>query len=246
MTKLCLEELEARTAPTVTAVNQSFLTTPQTPTSLEVLQQDNAASNEPVALLSVGAVAPSGPTLTQNADSSLTFASASTGTYTFPYTITGAQQAIFPGPYTYSGANNGVAVSGSTAVVGAQGAAYVYTSSGTGWTLQQVLTAPNNGITETTQFFGWSVAISGDTIVVGAYGQYVGNNPQGAAFVYTRSGTTWSLGQELTATDGTSGAGFGYSVAIETTTVVVGAAGQSGPSPTGAAYVYARSGTTWS
>jgi hypothetical protein len=146
MTKLWLEELESRTAPTVTAVNQSFLTTPQTPTSLEVLQQDNAASHEPVALLSVGPLSPSGPTLTQNADGSLAFNSTNTGTYTSNYTITGAQQVGFPRPFVYSGANNGVAVSGNTAVVGVQGAAYVYTSSNTGWSLQQVLTAPNNGV----------------------------------------------------------------------------------------------------
>jgi hypothetical protein len=91
------------------------------------------------------------------------------------------------------------------------------------------------------------VAISGDTIVVGAYEQLLstGSAP-GAVFVYARSGTTWSLQQELTAADGTSYAGFGYSVALDTNTLVVGAAGQSGPSPPGAAYVFTRSGTTWS
>jgi hypothetical protein len=118
--RLWLEILEPRAVPTVTAVNESFSTIPNTPTVLNVLQPDTVASNEPVSLLSVSAVSPSGPTLTQNADGSLTFTSAATGTYTFDQTITGTQQEMT--------ANNGgsgtefgqsVAISGNTAVVGA-------------------------------------------------------------------------------------------------------------------------------
>ena len=68
--------------------SQTFTTTPNVPTALEVLQADSIASGEPVTLASASAVSPSGPTLVQNADGSLAFASANTGTYTFTQTIT--------------------------------------------------------------------------------------------------------------------------------------------------------------
>ena len=90
-------------------------------------------------------------------------------------------------------------------------------------------------------FFGGSVAISGTTAVVGAEGS---NSGTGAAYVFVRSGTTWSQQTELTASDGAAGDEFGASVAISGTTVVVGAFGKN--SKAGAAYVFVRSGTTWS
>ena len=90
---LTLEALETRTVPTLlTAVPQTFTTYPNAPTSLEVLQADSIASGEPVTLAPGGLVSPSwatGPTLTQNADGSLTFTSSNTGTYTFTHSIEG-------------------------------------------------------------------------------------------------------------------------------------------------------------
>jgi hypothetical protein len=88
--------------------------------------------------------------------------------------------------------------------------------------------------------FGWSVAISGSTAVVGADTP----NGTGAAYVFVRSGTTWSQQAELTASDGTSNDEFGRSVAISGDTAMVGAHAKN--SATGAAYVFVRSGTTWS
>jgi hypothetical protein len=89
--------------------------------------------------------------------------------------------------------------------------------------------------------FGWSVAISGATAVVGADTK---NSGTGAAYVFTRSGSTWSQQAKLTASDAAAGDNFGFSVAISMDTVVVGADAKS--SNTGAAYVFTRSGTTWS
>jgi nucleoside-specific outer membrane channel protein Tsx len=137
-----------------------------------------------------------------------------------------------------------VAISGSTAVVGepyknnGTGAAYVFVRSGTTWSQQAELTA-SDGTTD--DFLGWSVAISGSTVVVG---ESTCCSATGAAYVFVRSGTTWSQQAELTASDGTFDDGFGHRVAISGDTVLVGALGKN--SATGAAYVFVRSGTTWS
>jgi uncharacterized protein (TIGR03437 family) len=90
--------------------------------------------------------------------------------------------------------------------------------------------------------FGRSVAVSGDTLVVGASGDDIGaNNNQGSAYVFVRSGGVWSFQQKLTANDGVTGDGFGRSVAISGDTVAV-----SSFSGNGSAYVFVRSGGVWS
>jgi FG-GAP repeat len=136
-----------------------------------------------------------------------------------------------------------VAVSGGTAVVGADGtsgtgAAYVFTRSGTTWSQRAELADP--GATAGDDF-GYSVALSGPAAVVGAPGSGSGT---GAAYVFTRSGTTWPQQAGLTAPDGAAGDYFGWSVAISGTTAVVGADGND--SFTGAAYVFTGLGGTWS
>ena len=147
-----------------------------------------------------------------------------------------------------------VAVDGDTAVVGAfnhqvgsnvqQGAAYVFTQSGTTWTLQQKLTASDGAEFNA---FGGSVAVSGNTVLIGAVGHQVGpNGDQGAAYVFTWNGTAWTQQQELTASDGAVDDYFGASVALDGDTAVVGAYDhQVGPDALGAAYVFTRAGTTW-
>jgi Phosphoesterase family/FG-GAP repeat len=138
-----------------------------------------------------------------------------------------------------------VAISGSTAVVGAEGtnfstgAAYVFVRSGSTWSQQATLTAVGGASQDE---FGGTVAISGSTVVVGAFGA---NSDAGAAYVFTRSGTTWSQQAELTPTGGVPDGAFGGSVAISGPTVVVGAPGYDGTG-TGAAYVFTGSGATWS
>ena len=89
---------------------------------------------------------------------------------------------------------------------------------------------------------GFSVAISGSTVVVGApWATVNGHSQQGEAYVFTQSGTTWTQAAELTASDGHSNDGFGYSVAISGNTVVVG----SDILLKGAAYVFAKPGSGW-
>ncbi len=146
-----------------------------------------------------------------------------------------------------------VAIAGETIIAGAyslensgpnsRGAAYVLTRTGTTWTEQQKLLA-SDGVTDDN--FGRSVAIEGDTAVVGAFGV---NNDAGAAYVFVRSGTTWTEQQKLTASDGAAGDGFGGygGVDISGNTIVVGAEQDDVGTNNnqGSAYVFVRSGTTW-
>ena len=148
------------------------------------------------------------------------------------------------------------------------GAAYVFIRSAGGWTQQAYLKASN---TEAFDQFGASVAISGSTVVIGAPGEdsnatgvngdQVNDNAfaAGAAYVFVRSGTTWSQQAYLKASNTGTSDRFGVSVAIATNTVVIGASGEdSGANgingdqvsnaalDSGAAYVFLRGGTVWS
>ena len=158
-------------------------------------------------------------------------------------------------PFNHFG--NEVAVSGDTAVIGAPkmhqsaftgaGAAYVFTRVGDSWTEQAKLTASDGAPGDR---FGWSVAISGETIVVGAMWDDVGANvDQGSAYVFTRTAGTWSEQAKLTASGGVARAEFGIGVAVSGDDVVVGAmsfADDLGVPPQGSAHVFVRSGGRWS
>ena len=149
-----------------------------------------------------------------------------------------------------------IAISGDTAVVGAlarnvgenaqQGAVYVFMRAGATWTQQQELTA-SDGAAE--DLFGAAVALSGDTLLIGASNG--ARQGPGAAYVFTRFGVTWTQQQKLTASDSTNNGLFGDSVALDGDTAVVGAPAQpfdsaaDAPGP-GAAYVFTRSAATWS
>ena len=91
--------------------------------------------------------------------------------------------------------------------------------------------------------FGNSVAVSGDRMVVGANADDDSGDESGSAYVFVRSGGVWSQDAKLTASDGTAGDDFGYSVAISGTTVVIGAP-LSG-NATGSAYVFVRTDSGW-
>lgn len=104
--------------------------------------------------------------------------------------------------------------------------------------LEQTLSA---GDLQTSDQYGYSVAIDRDTAIVGArHHTWTAGTRAGAAYVYVRSGAGWALQAKLTASDATAEDSFGFSVAIDGDTAVVGAQGAS------AAYVFARSGATWS
>ena len=123
--------------------------------------------------------------------------------------------------------------------------AVVQSTSAPPWTFEQKFTADNAG---PNTYFGTSVAVEGDTVVVGADSATVGTNTyQGAAYVFQRQGNSWVQVQELTASDGAAGDQFGYRVAIAGDTIVVGAFTATVDSNynQGAAYIFTRAGDTW-
>ncbi|MCK6456693.1 MAG: thrombospondin type 3 repeat-containing protein [Phycisphaerae bacterium] len=132
---------------------------------------------------------------------------------------------------------------------------------------QAYLKASNTNVNDQ---FGWSVAVSGDTVVVGApfedssatgvNGDGADNSvlDSGAAYVFVRSGTTWSQQAYLKASNTDANDQFGYSVAVSGDTAVVGAyfedssaTGVNGneadnsATDSGAAYVFVRGGGVW-
>ena len=127
------------------------------------------------------------------------------------------------------GGGSGGDVGGGTAVV---------------WQQVAKLTAPDAAAQDA---FGTTVAISDDTLIVGASNH---NNRTGAAYVYTRAGTSWFLQSEVTATDAVASSDFGIAVALSGDTAVVGASGVGSTIPfltqSGAAYVFERTGSQWS
>jgi hypothetical protein len=147
-----------------------------------------------------------------------------------------------------------MAMNGNTLVVGARfdgttasqaGAAYVYVLSGGNWTQQAVLLAPDGALADK---FGYSVAISENTIIVGAYNDDSPLSNAGSAYVFIRSGTFWTFQQKLTASDAAADDQFGIAVAISGPTAFVGAnfSDQPGNSEAGAVYRYTLSGAVWS
>ncbi len=109
---------------------------------------------------------------------------------------------------------------------------------------QQAELTPADGAAS--DMFGHSVALSGDTALVGAYGHATaGRADVGAVYIFTRSGTSWTQQAELTDPGGTAYDMFGSSVALSGDTALVAAPDETAGGLPGAAYVYVRSGTTW-
>jgi len=93
-------------------------------------------------------------------------------------------------------------------------------------------------------WFGFSVAVSGNTMVVGAPDDDVRT---GSAYVFTGSGDGWSEAAKLAASDGDTNDIFGNSVAVSGATIVIGARfDDDNGSNSGSVYVFTRSGDGWS
>ncbi len=144
-----------------------------------------------------------------------------------------------------------IAIDGNRAVVGVpgdslgvdwlQGSAYVFVREPGGWVVEAKLVAGDAGYRD---LHGMAVAISGDTVLVGAPYQTVDGMPyRGSAYVYTRSGGTWTEQAKLVASDGATQHTFGRAVALAGDTALVTA--PAGGDGLGAAYLYTRQGTTW-
>ena len=143
-----------------------------------------------------------------------------------------------------------VAIDGDTVVVGASfrytgnytnpGSAYIFTRSGTTWTQQAKLTPSDGRVVDLNieDFFGEAVAVKGDTVVVGT--EYADNT--GAAYLFERTGSSWTETTKLA-----RGGNFGVAVALDTTTLVVGAEGDALGTQwsAGAVYLFEQSNTGW-
>jgi hypothetical protein len=137
---------------------------------------------------------------------------------------------------------------GATAAVGAPndngntGAVYVFQRSGSTWSQPRPKIAPATG----TLFFGFALALppSGGTLLAGA----IGDTSTGGAYIFTRSQLTgaWSQQARLLPADAAGNPGFGGAVALAAsgTTAVIGGRNDNGNA--GAAFVFTRSGATWS
>lgn len=131
-----------------------------------------------------------------------------------------------------------VAISGDYAIVGARhggfdsGSAYIYLTTGSGWTHQAKLNASDK---QGFDHFGQAVSIDGDYAIVGAPDG--GDTHQGHAYIFHRSGSSWTEQAELTAADATDYGSFGGSVSISGDYVIIGAAKT--------AYIFHRTGSSW-
>jgi len=160
----------------------------------------------------------------------------------------------------YFGDSVALAADGSTALIGAAGAdgpsaeragsAYVFTRSESGWSRQAKLVADDG---DRSDGFGHSVGLSGDgsTALIGADDAEDPNGSDaGSAYVFTRTGGSWSQGAKLTADDGDPDDEFGSSVALadDGSTALIGADNDEDPngSEAGSAYVFTRSEGGWS
>jgi len=137
---------------------------------------------------------------------------------------------------------------GETAVIGAPGepagagagAVYLFSESISGWQ-EQDRVSPTGGAR-----FGASLKLDGERFIAGAPETEVnGETKRGAAYVYARDGQSWSLEQELTAAEGKPYDLFGHSVALDGVTAAAGAPGDLSTT-VGSAYLFRRSGSTWS
>jgi hypothetical protein len=148
-----------------------------------------------------------------------------------------------------------VAIAGNSAIVGApadtigtslrQGSTIVFVRSGSTWQQQERLIAADGAADDQ---FGTSVGLFGNTAIVGSNGDDIGSNAaQGSAYIFARSGTTWSFQAKLLASDGSAGDQFGHSVGISNETAIVGSPRDTvdGLLEAGSAYVFTRSGSTW-
>jgi FG-GAP repeat len=154
---------------------------------------------------------------------------------------------VDPNPNEVGSYGLAIDVDGDTAVVtrlanfftGVPGTAFIYVRQGSNWTLQQTFSEQDNE-PNVEDGYGFSVALKGDTLVVGAIGDSTAAFNAGAAYVYVREGTTWTFQQKLTAAQPVSNSAFGVSVDVLEDTVVVGA------HLADSAYVFHRDAGVWS
>jgi hypothetical protein len=141
-----------------------------------------------------------------------------------------------------------VSISNDTVLIGAPvenspGYTYVFTRTGNSWTQQAKLLASDGAAWD---MFGLSVSLDGDTALIGAPSDDDNGNFSGSAYVFTRTGSTWTQQAKLLASDGREADLFGASVSLDGDTALIGAPADGVTSTSsGCVYVFTRSGATW-
>jgi hypothetical protein len=148
-----------------------------------------------------------------------------------------------------------VALSGQTAVIGGNkvlsaqqfyvGGAFIFVRDGTNWTQQARLNPVGIGRDDE---FGYSVAISGDTVIVGSPQDDLATDEDvGSAYIFLRNGTTWSQQAKILATTHAAADRFGYSVGLSGDTAVIGAPllDKNNLVDSGSVSIFVRNGATW-
>jgi hypothetical protein len=142
-----------------------------------------------------------------------------------------------------------VSIDGDVAVIGSfgddeySGSAYVFRWDGANWVEEAKLTASDAAADN---WFGWSVSISGEVAVIGAYLDDDAGGLSGSAYVFRWDGANWVEEAKLTASDATAGDRFGYSVSIDGEVAVIGAyLDDDAASNSGSAYVFRWDGANW-
>jgi hypothetical protein len=168
-------------------------------------------------------------------------------------------QKLTPNDGTTNGTfGKAVAIANGYALIGAGGSSdtngvtvlgsiYSFHLTAGSWVQTQRILAPDQN--DTSAHFGESVAMSGNSAIVGAYSATVsGHLGQGAVYTYNNFGGTWTLGDKLTASDGATRDNFGVSVAYQGTTALIGAQGATinGETSQGAVYYFSLAGSFWS
>jgi hypothetical protein len=137
----------------------------------------------------------------------------------------------------------------------AAGSAYIFKQTAGVWAQQQKIVATDRGAAD---FFGYSVSISGDFAIIGAYqedqdasGGATANNA-GSAYIFSRSGSVWTQQQKIVASDRAADDLFGYSVSISGDYAIVGAwneaedaSGGATLADAGSAYIFKQTAGTW-
>ncbi|GEM_PF-4125934 len=157
-------------------------------------------------------------------------------------TWTQQQKLPNPDPADNDYLGNAVAISGEYAIVGdytdntTAGSIYFYHLEDASWVRQPKISNPYPSAYDS---FGYAISISGDNAIIGANGD---DSYHGSTFIYSLVGSTWTLKQNLTASDAPTNGNFGYSVAISGNQAIIGAynANVNGASGAGKVYIVTK------
>jgi len=123
------------------------------------------------------------------------------------------------------------------------GSVHVFVRNNDVWTHQAKLLAPDGSADD---YFGWSVGVYGDTVIIGAWGDNDNGYYSGSVHVFVRVNGVWTQQAKLLAADGSTIDYFGYSVGIYGDTVIVGAYGDDdNGSNSGSVHLFVRNNGVW-